>query len=146
MIPLRLALAKNSFFDRSSVQSALSQAERKVLSRFGAFVRTRAKSSIRRRRAASLPGQPPSSHVGLLKDFIYFVFDPAQRSVLVGPVRLNHTAGEAPAVLEYGGTAAITWGRHPRVVRIAARPYMRPALAQELPGLPAMWAHSVRPS
>jgi len=146
MIPLSLNLAKGSFFDRPAVLTASSRAERQVLSRFGAFVRTRARSSIRRRRGTSVPGEPPNSHVGLLKNFIFFVFDPARRSVLVGPVRLNHTSGTAPAVLEYQGTTAITGGRNPRLVRIAARPYMRPALAKELPGLPAMWADSVRPS
>jgi hypothetical protein len=146
MIDLSFGMAKKSFFDRPAVLTALSRAERRVLSKFGAFVRTRAKTSIRRRRAASLPGQPPSSHLGLLRDFIFFVFDPSRRSVLVGPVRLNHASGGAPEVLEYGGTAAITWGRNPRVVRIAPRPYMQPALAAELPGLPKLWADSIRNS
>src|SRR5690606_6172596 len=49
------------FFDRKAVTSRVDKATRKVLSRFGAFVRRTARSSIRKRKKTSQPGSPPSS-------------------------------------------------------------------------------------
>ncbi len=57
---------KRMFFDRKRVVDATDRATRRVLSKFGAFVRQTARRSIRRRRSVSQPGQPPSSHTGLL--------------------------------------------------------------------------------
>ena len=140
---------KGMFFDAPKVVRAVDTATRRVLSKFGAFVRTAAKSSIRKRKRSSEPGSPPSSHTGLLKKFIYFGYDTAARSVVIGPTRLNSTDGTAPATLEYGGTIRIVRQRRGRQtikrVMIAARPFMRPALQKELPKLPAMWTNSVKP-
>jgi hypothetical protein len=136
-----LRAAKLGFFDRPAVLGAVSQAALRVLSRFGAFVRTRARTSIRPRKAASRPGQPPSSHEGSLRRLILFAYDRARRSVVVGPAAFRR--GAAPALLEYGGTAPAPPGRRrPAIYR--ARPYMAPALAAELPRLPALWRNSVR--
>lgn len=148
MIPFTLSTAKNAFFDRSAVLNAVTRAERQILSKFGAYVRTAARTSIRRRIRPSLPGQPPSSHTGLLRNFIFFVYDARRHSVLVGPVRLHQKAGEVPATLEYGGTSAVfdRQLRRMRPIVIKARPYMRPALAREQPKLPALWANSVTSS
>jgi hypothetical protein len=41
--------AKQWFFDRAKVKNAVDVGTRRVLSRFGAFVRTRAKTSIRKK-------------------------------------------------------------------------------------------------
>ncbi len=102
---------KSMFFDRRAVAEAVGRANVKVLSRIGAFIRRRAKSSIRKRRAASLPGQPPSSHVGTLKNLIYFGFDTATRSVVVGPTPAG-VRGIVPPTLEFGGPLAAR--RNPR--------------------------------
>ncbi len=145
---LKVSAAKSNFFDRKSVINAVDRATRGVLSKFGAFVRRRAKSSIRKRKRTSEPGAPPSSHTGLLKDFIYFGYDPARRSVVIGPALLNSTvdANALPA-LEYGGNAVVEDPRTSakRNAAIAARPFMTPAFEAEKPGLPAMWKDSVRP-
>jgi len=139
---------KGMFFDRKAVKGRLDRAARKVLSKFGAFVRRAAKSSIRKRRRASAPGEPPSSHTGLLKRFIFFGYDPGRRSVVIGPTRLNQKVGDAPAALEHGGPSTVVEGprrrRRKRRVKVEARPYMGPAMEKELPGLPAMWRDSVR--
>jgi hypothetical protein len=42
--------AKQGFFDRAKVKNAVDAGTRRVLSRFGAFVRTRARTSIRKRK------------------------------------------------------------------------------------------------
>jgi hypothetical protein len=152
MIGYRIDKAKGMFFDRKSVLDATDRATRRVLSRFGAYVRRSAKSSIRKRKRASAPGRPPSSHTGLLKKLIFFGYEPTKRSVVIGPVRLSGKPGDAPHVLEHGGTARIArrrWRRGRRVSvtqhrRIAARPFMGPAMEKEQPKLPAMWADSVK--
>ena len=148
MIGFKIDEAKGMFFDAPKVMRSLDTAARSVLSKFGAFVRTAAKSSIRKRKKTSEPGSPPSSHTGLLKKFIYFGYDPTKQSVVIGPARLNSTSGTAPETLEYGGKAIIATykkgKRVNRVVTIAKRPFMHPALNQELPKLPSMWRDSVK--
>ena len=132
------------FFDRKAVMSKVDRATRKVLSKFGAFVRQAAKSSIRKRKSISPPGRPPSSHTGLLKKFIYFGYEPVKRSVVIGPVRLTQKGrGEAPHVLEYGGATTVKNKGKPTKAKVRARPFMGPALEAERPKLPAMWRGSV---
>src|SRR5438094_633994 len=106
MFDLKINDLKSRFFDRPRVHKAMDKAARAALSKFGSFVRTRAKSSIRRRKRISAAGQPPSSHTGLLKDFIFFAYEPDAKTVVIGPARLNRTTG-APRLLEEGGTASI---------------------------------------
>ena len=144
MFNLKLSDAKRAFFDRAGVISAITAAQRQVLSRFGAYVRQRARTSIRQRRAISLPGSPPSSHVGLLRQFILFSFDATHASVVIGPMRLNAKAGDAPRLLEYGGSAMRP--HHGKLVRCQyqPRPFMRPAFERELARLPPLWRDSVR--
>ena len=89
MIGMKLQQAKGLFFDRASVMSAADRATRRVLSKFGAYVRQTARTSIRKRKSISQPGQPPSSHTGLLKRNIFFVFSPDTQSVVIGPILLN---------------------------------------------------------
>lgn len=136
------------FFDKKAVLRKVDRATRRVLSKFGAFVRRAARSSIRKRKRVSAPGAPPSSHSGLLKKFIFFGYEPKKRSVVIGPARLNQKIGDAPEALEYGGTSTVVEGlrgrRRKRRVRIKARPYMGPAFKKEQPKLPAMWRGSVR--
>ena len=141
-------VTKKMFLDTKKVRSAVDKGTRRVLGKFGAFVRTAARSSIRRRKRISRPGEPPSSHTGLLKRFIYFGYDTQRKSVVIGPMPLNAKVGDAPHALEHGGFSTVAEGsrrsRRKRRVEIAARPFMGPAMEQERPKLPAMWAGSVR--
>jgi hypothetical protein len=138
---------KHLFFDRLTVVRAVDKAKRAALSKAGAFIRTTAKHSIRTRKGSAPPGQPPHSHTGLLKRFIFFGYDPSTESVVVGPARINRTT-DAPHTLEFGGTTAVERRRKGKVrarkVRIAPRPFMGPALEKERPNLPKTWANSVR--
>ena len=52
-------------------------------------VRTTARHSIHKRKRTIAPGEPPSSHTGLLRRFIFFGYDRERRSVVIGPARLN---------------------------------------------------------
>jgi hypothetical protein len=162
------------FFDRRKVTGPVDKATRGVLSKAGAFVRTAARHSIRTRKGTSPPGSPPYSHTGVLKRFLFFGYDPARRTVVVGPMATNQVffgkdrrpvRGTVPEVLEYGGKITIleverggTWLRADlrsrrrlagrpmryRTANIAARPYMGPAMKQELPKFPSLWANSVK--
>jgi hypothetical protein len=135
---------KEMFFDSKAVASAVDAGVRRVLSKFGAFVRQTARSSIRKRKAAGKPGSPPSSHVGTLKRLIFFGYDTAARSVVIGPAPFRSVV-EAPPLLEYGGTASRKDRRGRRhSVNYKARPFMGPALEKELPKLPPMWVGSVK--
>lgn len=142
MITLKFTEAQSGFFDRPKVQRQVDAGARKVLSKFGAFVRTRAKSSIRKRKAISSPGQPPSSHLGLLRKFIFFSYDAKRKSVVIGPTRLNQKDGTAPRLLEKGGTRR----EKGRTLKYRPRPFMGPAFTKELENLPAMWRNAVRAS
>ena len=143
MIGYRLSQAKGLFFDRAKVTGAVDKGTRRVLSKFGAFVRRSAKSSIRKRKRVSEPGKPPSSHTGLLKRHIYFLYSPERRSVIIGPVLLN-SKSDAPYLLEHGDT--VTRKRRGKRVRMnyRARPFMRPAFEKEQLQLPELWKDSVR--
>lgn len=122
---------KSVFFDRAKIEKEVERGRRKALSRAGAFVRRTARSSIRRRKNASRPGQPPTSQTGDLRK-ILFAYDPVSRGVVVGPVKFK--SGNAPEVLESGGVAVIRASRSrgrkrpARRVKIEARPFMAPAL------------------
>ena len=136
---------KEMFFDRAKVQKAVTDAARKVLSRFGAFVRTGAKSSIRKRKKISQPGQPPSSHTGLLKRLIFFGYDPSKKSVVIGPTPIGSGTAEAPPLLEYGGSARRKDRKGKTVTATyRPRPFMGPALEKEEAKLPTMWDDSVK--
>ena len=135
---------KQMFFTSKAVLSATDRATRRVLSKFGAYVRRASKSSIRKRKAISAPGKPPSSHTGLLKRFILFGYDPTKRSVVIGPLRLTRGArGDAPRALEEGGTSRMVRRGRKKRVKIKARPFMGPAMEREKPKLPQMWRNSV---
>lgn len=141
---------KDLFLDRPRVVREVDRARRRALSRSGGYVRRIAMRSMRKRRGPSAPGQPPHAHEGGLRRNVYFAYEPRRESVWVGPVAYPNS--RVPRLLEYGGTVRVPmyltpWGelipphrahtlRAKRVrlkpssmrVRIAPRPYMRPAL------------------
>lgn len=142
---------KALFFDRPKVLRAVGAARRKVLSKAGAFIRQRARTSMRPRKGSAPPGAPPNVHEGSLRRLLFFAYDPRADSVVVGPVGFRRS--EAPRTLEFGGRATVARRRlqkdgsrtvRTRRVRIEARPYMGPALRKERPNIPRAWANSVR--
>ena len=89
MLGMTFQAAKGGFFNRDKVMRSVDAGTRKVLSKFGAFVRQRARTSIRKRKGTSPPGSPPYSHVGLLRKFILFAYDPQRKSVVIGPTLIR---------------------------------------------------------
>ena len=166
-MPLDIKAYSKFFFDRPNVQSAIDKGTRRALSKFGAFVRQRARTSIRKKKGVSDPGQPPHSHLGLLRKGILFAFDPRAKSVVIGPVPTSKATG-APELLEKGGTVpgngreiwiTNTPGRNDKgqfvtngktrvvlngVLVYRPRPYMGPAYRAELPKAPQMFKDLIR--
>ncbi len=110
--------AKDFFFTAAVVRDKISEAERRNLSRIGAFLQRRAKTKIlRRRKRSSKPGEAPSVHskskTASLRN-ILFGYDPRSHSVFVGPVKLSGVASNVdtlgktvPELLEFGGAAML---------------------------------------
>ncbi len=119
-MPFDFAAVRESFFDAEAVMKSMDRKERQALSKMGAFTRRRAKSSLRYRNAASLPGSPPSVHRGAftrtkinkktgekktqkaspLRELLFFGVN--GKSVVIGPAlfRRSNTVVQA---LEKGG-------------------------------------------
>ena len=154
------------FFDATPVIRAMDDATRRVLSKFGSFVRTRARTSMKKRKTPSAPGRPPRVVTGHLRRLIFFGYDFAKASVVIGPTPFRGPA-IAPRLLEEGGTTVAKrdrfwragvgsnakgqftrgkWGRVAKgePIRVAPRPYMGPAFHKEIPSLPALWRDSIR--
>jgi hypothetical protein len=162
MIQVTLREAKGSFFDRQMVVSAVDRATHAALRKGGAYIRAIMRNLIRsagRDGRASMPGQPPRSQTGRLKDHIVFVQTTGTfggQGVWIGPALLDRGNG-APETLEYGGVVRLPRGAlmrsartgrvHPgpaRTIRIAPRPYLGPALDRAIASgkLPDMWRNA----
>lgn len=98
-------LKTDLFFDRNLVVNAVGLTAAKALSRGGAFVRRKARSLVRYRKRPSSPGKPPSAHGNwsALRELLFFNYDPATKSVVVGPAIFGSQGGRVPGVLERGG-------------------------------------------
>jgi hypothetical protein len=150
------------FFDTKAVMDMVAKKEIKALTKAGAYVRTSAKSSLRYTKGSSSPGSPPHVHRGsfkrpngginpktgkpfknptasLLKEWIFFQYDPQTKSVVVGP-ELTAGGTGAPRNLEKGGTITLTEivksGSSKAISRAQADAY-RAKLAQGLLFVPA---------
>lgn len=148
---------KNLFFDRALVRREVGKLNAAALSKIGSFVRTRARTSMRRRKSASAIGSPPSVHsrdkVATLRN-ILFAYDRANMSVVIGPVRLNGSQGTVPALHEFGGRGLgrkLIRRQGKREIRgpleqvqFPPRPFMGPALTAEAPKFPSLWTATKR--
>lgn len=136
------------------LEQAKARSVRSGITKGLVFIRTRAKSSIRRRKRISKPGEPPSAHAkGLGIKSIFWVYNSFEMAGEVGPIKIAVdrrgaiATGTVPGVLEGGGTVTYpakkvltkgrsgTWElqkRKKRRVRIRPRPFMVPALEAEV--------------
>src|SRR5262245_56269018 len=126
--------SKRMFFSVDTVLKQMDRVTLTALNRAGGWIRKTAQRSMRRRKKASAPGEPPSAHAGQLRDLLFYVWYSSSRSVLVGPGPFGgaKSAGQKPrppARLEGGGTTTLQGRRgQRRSARFQARPYMGPAL------------------
>lgn len=89
------------FFSGERVIRLITVGQVRALSKIGAFVRQRARTSIRKSNSPPVPGQPPRSRIGTLRNLLYFAYDPDAQTVVVGPAAVG--VAEAPRLLEEGG-------------------------------------------
>lgn len=151
---------KKAFFDREKIKRALDRQQRRSISKSLAFVRTRARSLLRRRKRPAAAGRPPSVHSsGPGLKTILFAYDTRIKGGIVGPVKLNQVnitdlgTKTVPSILEFGSqvriheTQSFTDGkwyrrdrrrklgigqkRRVRSVQYQPRPFMTPALETE---------------
>jgi hypothetical protein len=149
MIGLSVAAVRRSILDQRLVVDKVAQATNRALAKFGAYTRQTAKTMLRPRKGVSEPGQPPSSHTGLLRNNILFVVEPSRRNVVIGPMLLNRVSPTALSALEHGGPTIIlrrVRNKEPEAetVNMPARPFMRPAFEREIDRAPYLWANGLR--
>lgn len=164
MNALKFKAAKGNFFDRDKIIKAMDRATLRVLNQFGRMVRKRAQASLKYGDRPSAPGSPPTAHrsrsitktsrstgrtrkrsVSYLREFLFYSYDDAAKSVVIGPSKLDQTVdSDALPALEYGGSSTVSSRGKGRRVKIRPRPFMRPALDAELPNLAPLWRNSVR--
>jgi len=147
---------KGWFLDRERVRSFLGTRTAAALSKAGALVRTIARRSMRyvtslaeqqrqvaagdRKRltgnpAPSPPGTPPHAvrpHPWI-REFLYYAYDPAAGSVIIGPVRLSSRVN-VPSLHEFGGSCVLRNKRR-RVRKIGSAGEIR------IGGAPAKTSH-----
>lgn len=139
---------KKFFFDSALVMKETTKEDRKRLSKFGAFVRRTARSSIRpggKKNKSSEPGEPPRSHTGFLKKNIFFAYEPQAKNVVIGPIVISSAGGaDALDALEHGGTTTIERLNKGKRVKerkkIEARPFMTPAFEKEKSSISKIWS------
>ncbi len=143
---------KRLFFRPEKITDPLERAKQQRFSRFGYFTMRDARESIRKpgkgrvklgaqgrdkkgrftrakrlKAASSKPGSPPYNQTGLLKRFVYFGWDRAVRSVVIGPAAFK-SGGKVTQAIEHGGEAVNNGVR----LKYAARPFVRPAFDRQL--------------
>jgi hypothetical protein len=103
------------FFDRAAVMERAGKMRVKAMSTAGAFTRTKARDLIRRGKKSAEPGKPPKTHTGDPNlETVFFAYDPATGTVVVGSVLLNSSKKlrkadrqTIPELMEQGGQAEI---------------------------------------
>lgn len=87
---------KSWFFDRKVVQDFVDRKTLQAIKKSSLLIRKIATRSMRPRKSASSPGQPPSAHGergALLKKMLFASFDPTTLSGVVGPTLLQRRDG-----------------------------------------------------
>ena len=142
-----ISRVRTEFRETRALLERLDRATRKALVNQGMFIRGVAKQSMSTSSPhPSPPGKPPRVVTGLLRNFLFWAYDPTAASVVVGPAAFRANA-TVPCILEEGGDemahvkVGTKWQN--KVVHIAARPYMAPALVISQQRLPEYWANNL---
>ena len=144
------------FFDKAAVMNQMDTRARVALGKFGALVRKSAIASVKEAPPSrhSSVGSPPFSHMAAKRrainrkrkaegrpkakpgfkglKHILFAYEPAKRSVIIGPASNRKRSLTIPEILEEGK------------LNVAERPLMGPAFENTKASLPSIWAGSVK--
>jgi len=118
---------------RQKKLSEMTKKERQAFYIRSGIAKKTGEKKPRRPNMPSAPGEPPRVIGGQVKKFLYFAYDKQERSVVVGPAKINNPTG-APETLEKGGVVNTKAGR----VKISKRPYMLPAHQEHISKLPSL--------
>ena len=121
-------------FDDRRILLAVQGGNITALRRAGAYIRKSARNRVSQSQKASMPGTPPNTRRGLLKQSLLFGVEKQRQSVVIGPA--ESFIGTAMTAHEFGGIYRKRC--YPR------RPLMKPTLEKTLPKLPALWENSVK--
>lgn len=149
---------QSGFLDAERILSDVRKAERKVQAKFGAFTRRRMQTSIRYRKQAAAPGEPPSAHASIgftrekknkrtgtvsrqpkspLRELIFFALDPETDSVVIGPVSFGKGVA---GLIEKGGAGSVNG----KPAIFAPHPFAEPAGRAEAAKLPELLRNMVK--
>lgn len=143
---------KRSKFNRKEMERDIGKENALAMNKMAAFVRRRARSSLRRRKKSAPAGSPPSVHsshsVATLKN-IQYAYDPQSHSTVVGVMPFEskslewNSAGTGAALQESGGRAVFRRRRKSkrpvRASTFAPHPFIGPAGEAEANKFPSLW-------
>lgn len=121
-------------FNDRKVKKSARQATIRTLPHAAAAIRLTARRSIRRAKKQSSAGSPPHTRKGQLKRAILYAVEKQKTTAVIGPA--YEIAGTSGSAHEFGGRYKRQ--RYPR------RAFMGPALQDNLPRLPKLWAASIK--
>lgn len=122
-------------FDERRIIVAVENGNMTALRRAGAYIRKAARNQVSASEKASMPGMPPHTRRGLLKNSLLFGAEKRTQSVVIGPA--ESFIGTAMVAHEFGGRY--------RKRRYPKRPLMGPTLRKTASKLPDLWEKSVKP-
>lgn len=163
---IRIETTASVEIDKSKINAANSDDNKKSLKKFGAFVRRRIQTSLRYKKRRSRPGEPPtvwrterfkrkkkskgitirqpSSPLRELIAFALTTYD-GMPTVITGPMIFRNSrvgGGKATRALEFGGTVPFMSHGKPKMGKFLPRPYVAPAFKAELPKAPKLFKKS----
>lgn len=122
-------------FDERRILVAVESGNLTALRRAGAYIRKAARNKVSVNSSSSIPGTPPNTRRGLLKNSLLFGVEKRIPSVVIGPA--ESIIGTAMTAHEYGGIY--------RKRRYPKRPLMNPTLIAVVPKLPKLWEKAIKP-
>ena len=139
-----LQVRARTFLDRPSVIESLEAKYLTVMARLGGYIRTTMQRSMRYRKKASKPGQPPTSrrdysgNAGMLRSLIEFGYDRTDHMLVVGPQKIQSPTlplggKSVPQLLDQGGAAYVyQLGGKRTLAHYEPRPFVQPAVEKGL--------------
>ena len=98
-------------FDERRIFIAVRSGNNIAFRRAGAYIRKAARNRVTASGKASLPGSPPHTRQGLLKQSLLFGVDSRRESVVIGPA--ESIIGTAMVAHEYGGRSPTVAHKRP---------------------------------
>lgn len=120
--------------DERRVIAVVERGNFTALRRVGAYVRKAARNRVSLSPRASLPGTPPNTRRGLLKNALLFGVEKDSMTVVIGPAQT--LVGTSMWAHEFGGRY--------KKQRYPKRPLMGPVLEATESKLPKLWENAVK--